>query len=151
MKVKMWKYFSSSSIQKYIKVLDDMVHDYNYKVHLSIKLTPTEVNIKKNEAIVYENLFDDLDFAPIRFKFNVGDRVRNVKKKKALEKGYTPRWKEEVFTVSKQQHTRLPTNKMRITMVKIFTACFMNKSSKRRLGMYVEFRKLSKEKVIKRL
>ena len=57
------------------------------------------------EGSVYENLFGDLGLAPIRFKFNVGDRVRIVKKKKAFEKGYTPRWIEEVFTISKQQHT----------------------------------------------
>ena len=31
-----------------------------------------------------------------RFKFHVGDRVRIVKKKKAFDKGYTPRWTEEV-------------------------------------------------------
>ena len=47
-----------------------------------------------------------MGLAPTCFKFNVGDRVRIVKKKKAFEKGYTPRWTEEVFTISKQQHTR---------------------------------------------
>ena len=101
---------------------------------------------KNKEAIVCENLFADLDFAPICFKFNVGDRVRIVKKKKAFEKEYIPRWTEEGITVSKQQYIRPPTYKMRITIVKIFRARFMTRSSKRRLRMYVEFKKLSKEK-----
>ena len=78
----------------------------NNKVYSPIKMTPTEGSVKKNKAIVYENLFGDLGLAPTCFKFNVGDRVRIVKKKKAFEKGYTPRWTEEVFTTSKQQHTK---------------------------------------------
>ena len=59
MKVKMWKYFSANSTQKYIDLLEDMVHEYNNKVHSSINLTPTEANFKKKEAIVCENLFGD--------------------------------------------------------------------------------------------
>lgn len=146
MKVKMWNYFSANSTQNYIKVLNDMVHNSNNKVNSSIKLTRTEASGKNKEAIVCENLFADLDFAPICFKFNVGDRVRIVKKKKAFEKEYIPRWTEEGITVSKQQYIRPPTYKMRITIVKIFRARFMTRSSKRRLRMYVEFKKLSKEK-----
>ena len=135
MKVKMWNYFSANSAKKYIDVLDDMVHDSNNKVNSSIKLTPTKANVKKKEVIVCENLFGELDFAPIRFKFNAGDRVRIVKKKKAFEKRYTPRWTEEGITVSKQQHIRPPKYEIGITMVKIFKARFTNRSSKRRLRM----------------
>ena len=69
--------------------------------------------MKKNESIVYKNLYEDLDTStPIHFNFSVGERVRIVKKKKAFEKGYTPRWTEEVFTISNQQHTRPPTHKI---------------------------------------
>ena len=82
-------------------------------MHSSIKLTPKEANLKKNESIVYKNLHEDLDTStPIHFNFNVRDRVRSVKKKKAFEKGYTLRWTEEVFTISNQQHTRPPTYKI---------------------------------------
>ena len=69
-------------------------------------MTLTEGSVKRNQAIVYENLFGDLGLAPTRFKFNVGDRVRIVKKKKAFEKGYTPRWTEKVFTTSKHRDTQ---------------------------------------------
>ena len=82
-------------------------------IHSSIKLTPKEANLKKNESIVYKNLHEDLDTStPIHFNFNVRDRVRSVKKKKAFEKGYTLRWTEEVFAISNQQHTRPPTYKI---------------------------------------
>lgn len=54
----------------------------------SIKLTRTEASLKKNESIVYKNLYEDLHTStPIHFNFSVGERVGIVKKKKAFEKG----------------------------------------------------------------
>ena len=38
-------------------------------------------------------------------KFSVGDKVRISKKKGIFEKGYTPKWTEEMFTISKIQYT----------------------------------------------
>ena len=38
-------------------------------------------------------------------KFSIGDHVRITKKKKIFDKGYTERWTEEVFTISKIQLT----------------------------------------------
>ena len=42
-------------------------------------------------------------------KFNVGDKVQISKKKKTFEKGFTPNWTEEVFTISKVKATKPPT------------------------------------------
>jgi len=41
----------------------------------------------------------------MRAKYNIGDKVRIQKKKGLFEKGFTPNWTEEVFTVSKVQRT----------------------------------------------
>ena len=38
-------------------------------------------------------------------KFSIGDHVRITKKKKTFYKGYTKRWTEEVFKISKIQLT----------------------------------------------
>ena len=38
-------------------------------------------------------------------KFSIGDHVRITKKKKTFDKGYTQRWTEEVFKISKIQLT----------------------------------------------
>ena len=38
-------------------------------------------------------------------KFSFGDNVRITKKKKIVDKGYTERWTEEVFNISKIQLT----------------------------------------------
>jgi len=103
MKEKMFKYFSANSTRKYIDILDELVEDYNNTVHSSIKMTPVEASKEENENKVWRTLYDP----PERNtpKFSVGDKVRISRKKGIFEKGYTPKWTEEIFTISKIQYT----------------------------------------------
>ena len=113
MKERMFKYFSANNTRKYIGVLDEMVRQYNNTKHSSIKMTPVEASEKKNENKVWLNLYDDRIYdQEIKPKFRVGDKVRITKKKGLFEKGYTPRWTEEVFTVSAIQYTDPTTYKI---------------------------------------
>ncbi|XP_046751326.1 uncharacterized protein LOC124414422 [Diprion similis] len=45
-------------------------------------------------------------------KFKVGDRVRISKYKNVFEKGHTPNWTTEIFTVSEVKNTNPPTYKL---------------------------------------
>ena len=113
MKEKMFKYFTANSTRKYIDVLDDLVDRYNNTLHSSIGMTPTQASEKKNEVEVWRNLYGD--YRPPKRKapkFKVGDKVRITRKKQTFEKGYTPRWTEEIFTVSKIQYTDPITSKI---------------------------------------
>ena len=119
MKEKMFKYFSANSTRKYIKVLDEMVNNYNNTKHSSIKMTPVEASDKNNKNRVWFKLYGSerlnlhgKSMNPVKPKFLVGDKVRITKKKTVFEKGYTPRWTEEVFTVSQIQYTDPPTYKI---------------------------------------
>ena len=111
MKEKMFKYFSANSTRKYSHILDEMVNNYNNTKHSSIKMTPVEASDKKNKNRVWMNL-NGKATNPVKPKFSVGDKVRITKKKTVFEKGYTPRWTEEVFTVSQVQYTDPPTYKI---------------------------------------
>ena len=112
MKEKMFKYFSANSTRAYLPVLDDLVRQYNTTKHRSIKMTPVAASQKDNEAKVFWNLYGDLPpMQPPRFK--VGDKVRITKKKGVFEKGYTPRWTEEVFTISQTLATQPPTYRLK--------------------------------------
>ena len=113
MKEKMWKYFTDNNTYTYIDVLPELVEDYNNTVHSSIKITPIEASKKKNELTVWRNLYPDrLKIQPITPKFSVGDKVRITKKKKVFEKGYTTRWREEIFKITKIQNTNPVTYKL---------------------------------------
>ena len=106
MKEKMWKYFTDNNTNVYIDILPDLVKDYNNTRHSSIKMTPVEASEKKNELTVWRNLYPNrLDILDIKPKFSIGDKVRISKKKKTFEKGYTTRWTEEIFTITKIKHT----------------------------------------------
>ena len=110
-KEKMWKYFTDNNT--YIDVLPDLVEDYNNTVHSSTKLTPKEASKKKNELTVWRNLYPDrFKINNLTPKFSVGDEVRITKKKKVFEKGYTTRWKEEIFTIKEIRDTNPITYKI---------------------------------------
>ena len=106
MKEKMWKDFTTNSTNVYINVLPDLVREYNNTRHSSIKITPAEASEKKNEFKVWKTLYPNcLDILDINPKFSVGDKVRISKKKELFEKGYTTRWTEEIFTITKIKRT----------------------------------------------
>ena len=113
MKEKMWKYFTDNNTNHYVDILPDLVKDYNNTQHSSIKMTPVEASKKKNELEVWRNLYPDrLKRIDINPKFSIGDKVRISKKKKTFEKGYTTRWTEEIFTITKINHTSPVTYKI---------------------------------------
>ena len=96
-KTKMWKQFTVQGNTQYLDMLPKLVKEYNNTKHSSIKMTPTEASKKKNQGIVYFNLFGDMEHSS-KPKFKVGDRVRISKyKRKTFDKGYTPNWTEEIF------------------------------------------------------
>ena len=141
MKEKMFKYFSANNTKKYIDILDEMVNNYNNTKHSSIKMTPVEASNKKSKNRVWLNLNGKARTNPVEPKFSVGDKVRITKKKSNFEKGYTPRWTEEVFTVLQIQYTDPPTCKISDIMVKKFKALFTNRKCKKRIKTYSELKK----------
>jgi len=68
-------------------------------------MKPIDVS-KTNEAHVWNSLYgsnkDDTLHTRQKFKFNLGDQVRLLKKNVPFRKGYEPQWTEEIFTVSKR-------------------------------------------------
>ena len=112
MKERMFKYFTASSTRKYVDVIGEMVDNYNTTRHSSIKMTPVAASEKKNERIVWLNLYGNEPAPKLTFKFKVGNKVRITKKKGIFDKGFTPRWTEEIFTVSQVQYTDPPTYKI---------------------------------------
>ena len=110
MKNIMWKYFTANNTQKNIDVLPGMVEMYNSTYHRSIKLKPTDVGKPANYKHIYNAHYvkgNARKATPP--KFHVGDKVRIVRKKGTFEKGFTPNWTEEVFTITTVKATKPPT------------------------------------------
>ena len=66
-------------------------------------MIPKEASRKENENKVWRNLYLEFGGKTLTRKFSIGDNVRITKKKKTFDKGYTQRWTNEVFKISKIQ------------------------------------------------
>ena len=104
-KEKIFKYFSANNTRKYIDVLELPVGQYNNTIHSSTKMSPVEASRELNENKVWINLYPEFGGKTLIPKLSIGDNVRITKKKNTFHKGYTQRWTEEVFTISKIQLT----------------------------------------------
>ena len=106
----MWKDFTANNTQKYIDVLSGMVEKYNGTYHRSIKLKPTDAREPVNYKHIHNALYAKVNARKATPpKFHVVDKVRIVRKKRTFEKGFTPNWKEEVFTITTVKATKPPT------------------------------------------
>ena len=105
-KTKMWKQFTVQGNTMYLDMLPKILKQYNNTKHSSIKMTPIEASKKNNEGLVYFNLYGDMETLKQKPKFKIGDKVRISKyKRNVFDKGYTPNWSKELFTIDKIQST----------------------------------------------
>ena len=109
----MWKYFTANNTRFYLDALDQMVKNYNDKVHSTIKMTPKEASKDINRGKVYFNIIRKQNKSRTRIKYKKGDKVRISKYKRHFEKGYTPNWTEEIFTIDKINMTNPVTYQVR--------------------------------------
>ena len=85
-------------------MLPEIIDKYNRTYHCMIKYTPALAREPSSCQHVFEAFYDEKQWN-IPTKFNVGDRVCSVKKKKKFEKGFTPNWTEELFTINEVKDT----------------------------------------------
>lgn len=99
LKNKMWMQFSLRGSYKWLDILNDLVAAYNSSKHRTIGMKPNEVTAAKVETLL-KRLQPRKRSRKIP-KFRIGDKVRISKNKHVFEKGYTPNWTTEIFTVDR--------------------------------------------------
>jgi len=103
LKNKMWKQFSMQGNYKWLDILKPLVDKYNDTKHSTIKMKPNQVN-RKNEKKLLKTVYSRIKIFN-GAKFKMGDNVRISKNRHIFEKGYTPNWTTEVFSIRKVQIT----------------------------------------------
>ena len=99
MKDIMYKMFTKERNHQWVTKLNDVLHIYNNRYHRSIKMMPSQVTAANSNA-VFKNLYAK---KPKTGKlFSVGQLVRISKVKRTFEKGYLPKYTEEVFKSEKR-------------------------------------------------
>ena len=113
-KTKMWKQFTVQGNTQYLDMLPKLVREYNNTKHSRMKTTPIEASKKKNEGMVYFNLYGDMEQSSSKPRLKVGDKVRiSTCKRNMFDKGYTPNWTEEMFVIDEIQRTNPITYKVK--------------------------------------
>ena len=113
LKTRLWTYMTANNTDRYIDVLDKVVHSYNHSVHRSIGMRPADVkpvHVSKIFHRLYGRYFATSSAQP---KVPIGQTVRVSSQKTAFDKGYRPNWTRELFQVV-QSHpsTRKPVYKL---------------------------------------
>ncbi|XP_043475947.1 uncharacterized protein LOC122507353 [Leptopilina heterotoma] len=108
----MWPEFNLQGNYKWINLLPTLMSKYNNKKHRTIGMKPKDVTVEDTRELLRR--IRKLRRIPLkRSKFKVGDRVRVSKFKNIFEKGYTPNWTTEIFTVDKVKSTKPVTYKLK--------------------------------------
>jgi transposase InsO family protein len=102
---KIARYLTFVGGRKFVHKLPEIEHLYNHSYHRSIKMQPSQVNLK-NSRQVYENLYGKVKPTLYRPpKFQVDDLCLIARRKKIFEKGYAQTYFDEVFRVKRIRHT----------------------------------------------
>lgn len=74
--------------------------------------------------MIWKKLYGTGKQAPIRFKFNIDDKVRISKYKTIFTKGYLPNWTEEIFTVATRINRKPPVYRLKDFHGELITGTF---------------------------
>ena len=98
-KTKIQMQMTETKNKNWVKILPELVNNYNNTKHSTIKMTPTEGSKPDNESSVLSNILKKPIIKQPKRMFKVGDNVRISKIKQTFAKGYEANWTFEVFTV----------------------------------------------------
>ncbi|KAL3108118.1 hypothetical protein niasHT_015933 [Heterodera trifolii] len=101
-KERLYRYFTERNTYKWIDVVQDIVRAINHSPNSTIGMRPADVNFKNAEAL-RQKLHNAAENVVRRQpKYRVGDRVRIEKYKHVFQKGYLPRFTNELFTMAEE-------------------------------------------------
>ncbi|KAL3084300.1 hypothetical protein niasHS_009788 [Heterodera schachtii] len=107
-KERLYRYFTERNTYKWIDVVQDIVRAINHSPNSSIGMRPADVNFKNAEAL-RQKLHNAAENVVRRQpRYRVGDRVRIEKYKHVFQKGYLPRFTNELFKVAEVHSERSP-------------------------------------------
>ena len=115
-KGRIFRYFTKHQTFTYIDHLQDIVDSYNSSKHSFLKLTPNQVT-PENQQDLYEKLYLPTELQRektlIKYKFQIGDKVRIPVERRPFKKGYEQTWTDELFVV----HRRIPSHPPRYKLI----------------------------------
>jgi hypothetical protein len=94
----MYKEFTKTNSTKWLKLLPKLVDKYNHRVHSTTKVKPVDAYKSKHKDDINQSI-NTTSQVKRKPKLKQGDHVRIYKWKTEWEKGFTPKWTKEIFTI----------------------------------------------------
>lgn len=98
--------------EKWLHVLEEITDNYNHSFHTSIRMSPIQAQTS-DPFTVWNNQYGKIrkfikqpktmQIIDEDFKFEIGDKVRIAKFKKAFERAYDQKFSDEIFTVTSRE------------------------------------------------
>ena len=88
----LYRMMAENKSYEWVKMLDNALNIYRKRKHRTIKMSPNEGELSKNENIVRKNLlnfFHNRGLTRNKFKFSIGEKVRINKIRDAFHRGYS--------------------------------------------------------------
>ena len=102
LKSRLYRYMTHRHTSRWIDALNDVLNSYNRSRHRSIGMAPIDVTSDNEDELARRQYPPK---PPLKYKYDVGDRVRIAKFKHVFQKGYLPNWTEEIFEISDKYPT----------------------------------------------
>ena len=105
-KNKLFKRFTEQGHQKWLKILPDVVKNYNNKVHSTIKVTPEYASKYPNDEKVRNTInnsvyYNEINLKQTKPKFELGQEVSIFLYKRTFDKGYKEKWSRKPYRIFK--------------------------------------------------
>jgi hypothetical protein len=105
----MYKKFTENGNSIWINMLNELLNNYNNKIHSSTKRKP--IDMYNKEIKLPSN--DENIIKKSKAKFKIGDTVRINYKRGVFDKGYLPNWSFELFKIDEVLNTQPITYKIK--------------------------------------
>jgi transposase InsO family protein len=102
LKERLFRYFTETNTQRWIDILPHIVDAINRTPNRTTGFAPVDVTYKNARSLWYR-LYGRLGKCGRRPRFQEGAAVRVAKEKHVFEKGYLPRFTDEVFFVAERR------------------------------------------------
>ena len=103
-KEKMYYYFTESDNNNWVNEIANLLKTYNNTVHSSTNQKPIDRIKNTDKEAIKDNIEDykeDKSEKVKTAKYKVGDLVRTTYVKKVFDKGYKPKWSQEIYRIVK--------------------------------------------------
>jgi hypothetical protein len=110
LKARLWRNFTKHNTLKYVEVLPKIMEGLNKRKHTTTKRRPVDVN-HSNEEEVWETLYGKKN-VPLKFKFQMRDKVRMLMKRDTFRQGYLQNFSKELFVIVERIRRNPPVYKV---------------------------------------